>query len=55
MKFLIGIHTDKFNANKFIHFNDEVLDDSVKDSYFKTNKFRVIDLDTLDVIDLDLD
>ena len=30
---LIGIHTDKFNANKFIHFNDEVLDDSVKDYY----------------------
>jgi len=52
---LIGIHTDKFNVNKFIHFNDEVLDDSVKDYYFKTNKFRVIDLDTLDIIDLDLE
>ena len=52
---LIGIHTDKFNVNKFIHFNDEVLDDSVKDYYFKSNKFRVIDLDTLDILDLDLD
>ena len=52
---LIGIHTAKFNVNKFIHFNDEVLDDSVKDYYFKSNKFRVIDLDTLDILDLDLD
>jgi hypothetical protein len=52
---LIGIHTDKFNVNKFEHFNDEVLDDSVKDYYFKSNKFRVIDLDTLDIIDLDLE
>ena len=52
---LVGIHTDKFNSNKFIHFNDEVLDDSVKDYYFKSNKFRVIDLDTLDILDLDLD
>lgn len=52
---LVGIHTDKFNINKFTHFNDEVLDDSVKDYYFKANKFRVIDLDTLDILDLDLD
>ena len=52
---LVGIHTDKFNIKKFEHFSDEVLDDSVKDYYFKSNKFRVIDLDTLDVFDLDLD
>lgn len=52
---LIGIHTDKFNVNKFIHFNDEVLDDSAKDYYFKSNKFRMIDLDILDIIDLDLE
>ena len=52
---LVGIHTDKFNTKKFEHFNDEVLDDSVKDYYFKSNKFRVIDLDTLDIIDLDLE
>ena len=52
---LIGIHTDKFNVNKFIHFNDEVLDDSVKDYYFKSSKFRVLNLDTLDILDLDLD
>ena len=50
MNFLVGIHTDKFNIKKFEHFNDEVLDDSVKDYYF-----RIIDLDTLDVFDLDLD
>ena len=52
---LVGIHTDKFNTKKFEHFNDEVLDDSVKDYYFKSNKFRVIDLDTLDIIDIDLE
>lgn len=52
---LVGIHTDKFNIKKFEHFSDEVLDDSIKDYYFKSNKFRVIDLDTLDVFDLDLD
>jgi hypothetical protein len=52
---LVGIHADKFNIKKFEHFSDEVLDDSVKDYYFKSNKFRVIDLDTLDVFDLDLD
>lgn len=52
---LVGIHTDKFNLKKFEHFNDEVLDDSVKDYYFKSNKFRVIDLDTLDIIDIDLE
>lgn len=52
---LVGIHTDKFNIKKFEHFNDEVLDDSVKDYYFKSNKFRVIDLDTLAILDLDLD
>ena len=52
---LVGIHTDKFNIKKFEHFNDEVLDDSVKDYYFKSNKFRVINLDTLDILDLDLE
>lgn len=52
---LVGIHTDKFNIKKFAHFNDEVLDDSVKDYYFKSNKFRVIDLDTLNILDLDLE
>lgn len=52
---LVGIHTAKFNTKKFEHFSDEVLDDSVKDYYFKSNKFRVIDLDTLDIIDLDLE
>lgn len=52
---LVGIHTDKFNVNKFINFNDELLDDSVKDYYFKSNKFRVVDLDTLNVFDIDLE
>lgn len=52
---LVGMHTAKFNTKKFEHFNDEVLDDSVKDYYFKSNKFRVIDLDTLGIIDLDLE